>query len=165
MEMELEIGRCAQFSIYHFMELEPGEERLKSANSGDIQKSRGLATANCRIIGTGKPNVVDEKFLGINSLKQNLNKPYVKIPYLIDLQDQMSAVASPKTLSDLASVLRSKNAGPYEITIDVMFKSIANYQLVKNSDIVSAKNLAVGLGLPEKDIVWMGYFKPAWHSR
>ncbi|KFA79456.1 hypothetical protein S40288_07588 [Stachybotrys chartarum IBT 40288] len=160
--MEVELGRCAQFSIYHLMELEPGEERLESANSADTQKSRGLATANCRIIGTGKPGVADEKlFLSITSLRQNLSKPNVKNPYLIDHQDHISAGASPKTLSDLASVLRSKNAGPYEITIDVMFKSIADYQLVKNSDILSAENLAVALGLPKKDIVWMGYFEPA----
>jgi len=34
-------------------------------------------------------------------------------------------------LYDLASVLRSKNAGPFELTLDVMFADEQSYALVK----------------------------------
>ncbi len=36
-------------------------------------------------------------------------------------------------LTDLADVIRSKNAGPYELTFDIMFKSFAIYESVKAS--------------------------------
>jgi hypothetical protein len=40
-------------------------------------------------------------------------------------------------LSDLARLIRSKNAGPFELTIDIMFDSQANYQRVKDSHVIS----------------------------
>ena len=40
-----------------------------------------------------------------------------------------------KPLKDLAKVLRSKNSGPFQITIDVLFDDIKNYQRVKDTDI------------------------------
>jgi len=50
--------------------------------------------------------------------------------------------AAPRTLIDLAKVIRSKNAGPFEITFDVMFDDIAKYQLVKQSGALSASKIA-----------------------
>ena len=37
-------------------------------------------------------------------------------------------------LSKLAKLIRSKNAGPFELTIDIMFDNEANYLRVKNSE-------------------------------
>jgi Domain of unknown function (DUF4387) len=45
-------------------------------------------------------------------------------------------------LSDIAQVIRSKNAGPRRLTLDVMFGSDADYQRVLQSDALSAE--AVG---------------------
>lgn len=41
------------------------------------------------------------------------------------------------TLYELATVLRSKNAGPFEITIDVMFDDEAAYRRVRDSEALS----------------------------
>jgi hypothetical protein len=38
-----------------------------------------------------------------------------------------------KTLSEIASVLRSKNAGPLQLTFDIIFPDRDIFQLVKNS--------------------------------
>lgn len=37
------------------------------------------------------------------------------------------------TLGELADVMRSKNAGPFQITIDLMFNDAATYERVKRS--------------------------------
>ena len=37
-------------------------------------------------------------------------------------------------LSDLATVIRSKNAGPFELTFDVLFSDPSDYQRVVRSD-------------------------------
>ncbi len=41
-------------------------------------------------------------------------------------------------LSDVAQVIRSKNAGPRRLTLDIMFGSDADYQRVLQSDALSA---------------------------
>jgi hypothetical protein len=41
-------------------------------------------------------------------------------------------------LSDIAQVIRSKNAGPRRLTLDIMFGSDADYQRVLQSDALSA---------------------------
>lgn len=46
------------------------------------------------------------------------------------------------TLGELADVMRSKNAGPFQITIDLMFNDRATYDRVIASGVVSAKVIA-----------------------
>jgi hypothetical protein len=40
-------------------------------------------------------------------------------------------------LQDLADVLRSKNAGPFQITIDLMFNDAQVYRRVRESDVLT----------------------------
>lgn len=44
-------------------------------------------------------------------------------------------------LSEIAQVIRSKNAGPRRLTLDVMFASDADYQRVAQSSAFSRENL------------------------
>jgi hypothetical protein len=68
---------------------------------------------------------------------------------------------APKTLGELASVLRSKNAGPFELTFDVMFDFRDEYNLVKESGILKRATIARLTNIEEKDIVWSGFFDQA----
>ncbi|WP_264739597.1 DUF4387 domain-containing protein [Cytobacillus firmus] len=45
------------------------------------------------------------------------------------------------TLYELAKVLRSKNSGPFELTIDVLFDNKEIYDRVKNSGQISAETI------------------------
>ena len=45
-------------------------------------------------------------------------------------------------LSELAKTIRSKNAGPFEITFDVMFDDGEKYQRVKDSGVINAHRIA-----------------------
>jgi hypothetical protein len=64
-------------------------------------------------------------------------------------------------LSELARLIRSKNAGPFELTIDIMFDSEANYLRVKNSHIISPE-LISSLYHVSKDRFEIINFDPAW---
>lgn len=55
------------------------------------------------------------------------------------------------TLAELARLIRSKNAGPFELTFDIMFDDEATYERVKRSGALSREAVARCYGLePEK---------------
>ncbi|MDR0734553.1 MAG: DUF4387 domain-containing protein [Elusimicrobiota bacterium] len=65
------------------------------------------------------------------------------------------------TLRDLATVIRSKNSGPYELTFDVIFKDFPTYEKAKAKKIINKKMFAKLYNIPEKDIILITYFDPA----
>jgi len=56
------------------------------------------------------------------------------------------------TLGELAEVFRSKNAGPFLITIDIMFASAATYRRVLASGALTPAAVASRYGLPAEDV-------------
>jgi len=56
------------------------------------------------------------------------------------------------TLFDLCSLIRSKNAGPFVLTFDLMFSSQDNYQRAKQSQPLTKCLLAQMYGQREEDI-------------
>jgi len=57
------------------------------------------------------------------------------------------------TLSTLAKVIRSKNAGPFELTFDIMFDDVAKYEHVKRSGLISAARIAEAYGIRVDDVL------------
>lgn len=57
-----------------------------------------------------------------------------------------------KKLGELASLIRSKNAGPFELTFDIMFKDVATFERVRDSGALSAKRIASIYRLPVEDV-------------
>lgn len=53
-------------------------------------------------------------------------------------------------LFELAKVLRSKNSGPFEITLDILFDNQQDYERVKNSGCISRKSIASLYGVQEE---------------
>jgi hypothetical protein len=51
-------------------------------------------------------------------------------------------------LQDLAQVIRSKNAGPLRLTLDVMFRSDADYQRAVQSPALTADHIGRLYGVP-----------------
>ena len=56
------------------------------------------------------------------------------------------------TLFDLCSLIRSKNAGPFVLTFDLMFSSQENYERAKRSQPLTKRLLAQTYGQREADI-------------
>lgn len=64
-------------------------------------------------------------------------------------------------LIELAEVIRSKNAGPYELTLDIIFTSRQAYERVVGADIINARLISQLYGIPESDVLELVHFAPA----
>lgn len=64
-------------------------------------------------------------------------------------------------LQDLATVIRSKNSGPFEITFDVIFEQISTYEKVKQSGSITPEIICVRFSVVKSDIVTFMFFDPA----
>jgi len=64
-------------------------------------------------------------------------------------------------LRELASVVRSKNAGPYEITYDVIFTDADLYEHVRRSEVLTRARLAALYNIDDADITFCDFFTPA----
>jgi hypothetical protein len=65
------------------------------------------------------------------------------------------------TLLDLAKVIRSKNAGPFEVTFDVMFDDAQKYERVKRSGAINAARIAEIYGVRVDDVLVCRPYDPA----
>ncbi len=66
-----------------------------------------------------------------------------------------------KKLVELASTIRSKNAGVNNITFDIIFSNPKNYELVKKSGALTKETIAKLFNIPEDRIVSFVEFDPA----
>ncbi|EMR68246.1 putative caib baif family enzyme protein [Eutypa lata UCREL1] len=211
-KMEIECGPCAEFSVYHLMDLEPGEERFPveeaeaaaAANGVNGHHTNGHTTNGTNgdakshprlrikhsvsLIGRGsKPAAAaaavgdsetpapaptaaaaQASIAGTKRSEEEAEDARLRAaPAPSESESSSNSSSSeeaeklPSILGDLARV-RSKNAGPFEITYDAMFSSAAAYHLVKRSGLLTPKAVAAAVGLSdERDIVWEGFFDPA----
>jgi hypothetical protein len=56
------------------------------------------------------------------------------------------------TLGTLARLIRSKNAGPFVLTFDIMFDDRADYLRVRDSGVVTRERIAAIYGLPAEQV-------------
>ncbi len=59
---------------------------------------------------------------------------------------------------ELANVVRSKNAGPFELTFDIIFKDAQSYRKVKESGVITPQKIAGLYGVTEEKIVAFVWF-------
>ena len=64
-------------------------------------------------------------------------------------------------LDRLAKVIRSKNAGPFELTFDVMFDDPAAYERVKQSGVINAARIAEAYRVRVDDVLVCRPYDPA----
>ncbi|KAK3719613.1 hypothetical protein LTR37_004150 [Vermiconidia calcicola] len=138
--MEISMGEVCEFNIYHLMRIEdPAEyfpiEVLLSEGSGKcekVDKSRGPGTMTtaARLRSTKSSDPSNPVASGTE-------------PFAFD----------PDQLGALASVIRAKNAGPFEITFDIMFSDLSTYHRVKSSGILTKTVVADLYGLDEAEVV------------
>lgn len=60
-------------------------------------------------------------------------------------------------LSDIAQVIRSKNAGPRRLTLDIMFASDGDYRRVVQSPALGAEAIGQLYGVPAADVTVIPY--------
>ena len=64
-------------------------------------------------------------------------------------------------LKDIANVIRSKNAGPFELTLDVLLKDAEMFEKLRKADIINKKAIAELYQIPEADVISIVYFPNA----
>lgn len=62
---------------------------------------------------------------------------------------------------DIAKVIRSKNSGPFELTMDIIFKDRSVYDRIKAGDMITRQMIARAYRIPEKAVRNIIYFDPA----
>lgn len=67
-----------------------------------------------------------------------------------------------KNITELALVIRSKNAGPFELTFDIIFKDAGTYERVKRSGAVSPELFAELYRIPVEKVLNFCFFDPAY---
>ena len=69
-------------------------------------------------------------------------------------------MARPLRVRDVAAVVRSKNAGPFRLTVDILFKDDATYQRVKATKAITPELIASLYGLRPDQITDFVEFDP-----
>lgn len=64
-------------------------------------------------------------------------------------------------LKDIANVIRSKNAGPFELTLDVLLKDQQMFEKLRQADVINKKVIAQLYQIPETDMISIVYFPNA----
>ncbi|MXP64971.1 DUF4387 domain-containing protein [Roseomonas sp. M0104] len=60
-------------------------------------------------------------------------------------------------IRDIAQICKSKNAGPFMVTIDVLFEDPALYRKVKEAGVLSAALFSRLYGVAEEDVLFTPY--------
>ncbi len=55
-------------------------------------------------------------------------------------------------LTDIAQLIRSKNAGPFALTFDFMFDRFEDYRRVRDSGVINRELFAGIYGIPAEDV-------------
>ena len=64
-------------------------------------------------------------------------------------------------LKDIANVIRSKNAGPFELTLDVLLKDEEMFEKLKAANVINKAVIAKLYQIPEADVLSIVYFPNA----
>lgn len=70
-------------------------------------------------------------------------------------------MAEAVQLMDLAQVIRSKNAGPFELTFDILFEDQANYERVRDSGVINRRLVARLYGISDNEVLVCRPYEPA----
>ena len=64
-------------------------------------------------------------------------------------------------LKEVAKVIRSKNAGPYELTLDILLKEEEMFNKMREKNVINTKAIAELYKIPEEDVISIVYFPNA----
>ncbi|KAH6673862.1 hypothetical protein B0J14DRAFT_541615 [Halenospora varia] len=169
--MEIPLGPSAEFCVYHLILLENGEETARRIGEGfDDAIRKGTVTPifkwkSTTIKGSAVTNSIAPSTVPVNDFAKH--SPTLVAPSSPKRQNPTHTstlnFTTPRTLADIAPVIRSKNSGPYEITLDVVFSSRSIYNLIKtlSPPLLGPSTISKLYNLPEEDIIWCGFFDQA----
>jgi Domain of unknown function (DUF4387) len=66
-----------------------------------------------------------------------------------------------RTILKEARVIRSKNSGPYELTLDVMFRDRAAFERARSAGVFTPGLVSRLYGVSESEVLGVTWFEPA----
>ncbi|KAF2093500.1 hypothetical protein NA57DRAFT_61615 [Rhizodiscina lignyota] len=127
---DIPLGQISEFNVYHLLEkvdpvgLFPINYRTVEGE-GSFARQKTAPETNGIVLPSSKQML--EAKAAIAKANQEISRPWLK----------PDPPAGQCYLGDIADVVRSKNAGPFELTIDVMFNDEELYQRVKKTGVLS----------------------------
>lgn len=151
--LEQALGPVYKFSIYHLMEVDDPTSLfpVQTLTMGTTPNGVKHSLRNSAKVKSG---------LGVrNSEKTGLKvvKTGVSTDELVSNIPSSQAV----TIRDLASVVRSKNSGPFEITLDILFDKRLDFERVKMSGVLNVDTIKKLYHLSDEDILVLMFYEPA----
>lgn len=140
---EQDAGEVFKFSVYHLIDLEPGEETSLFPLTTTLIQSQS---------DSARP--VEPEHLTSAQRQELAAQVPVEIPTKKVFRGEVAML-------DIAKVVRSKNSGPFELTLDIMFDNIESYQRVKDANILTNDVIRKLYRVQEEDIITNMYFDPA----
>lgn len=138
---EQDAGAVFKFSLYHLMEVDdPTDAVIFPIKSSSV----GAGTFS-------KNDTFGKQFYDLDDFL-NVSPEDIKTK---------SVPPGPSTMRDVASVVRSKNSGPFELTFDIMFDDEKHYQRVKKANVLTNETIKKLYQIKDEDIVVNMYFDPA----
>lgn len=67
-----------------------------------------------------------------------------------------------RSILQAARIIRSKNSGPYELTLDIMFKNKRYFDYFRKRRLITPGRMAALYGVTPKEILGIIYFEPAY---
>lgn len=171
---ETPMGAVPEFCMYHLMHkvdpIAPFPIKVEVANGSNTFVDRSgmyyvarpsISIRSSLLTDLRKIDKTKRQAPKADSLIANIKTPFnntdqPKVYYL-----KPTPPAGTCYLGDIASVVRSKIAGPYQVTFDILFADEATYQKVKKSNLLTAAVVAQLYGIPESDIVACLWWDPA----
>ena len=162
---DIPMGPVSEFCVYHLL---------------DIGDPTSLFLSHLHTTGGIESGTSDRK----NRISKILEEPRSQIKRLEKIGQSLDSALKPATRTDansaivprlssspptgfeylgnIASVIRSKNAGPHELTFDVMFLDEKTYTMVKDADVLHSQAIARLYSVKEADIVACVWWVPAF---
>lgn len=154
--LESPMGPVFKFSVYHLM---------------NVQDSLALFPVEYMSIGANrtaaKKTLLADSLLAQKDLPTGLGALHKAIPPPTVSEDPATRAPIDSfkvsvALKDMARVVRSKNSGPFEITLDVLFGSRLDFQHAKDSGVLTAELVQRLYRLKSPtDIVTCMFYEPA----
>ncbi|KAF7530159.1 hypothetical protein G7054_g9652 [Neopestalotiopsis clavispora] len=140
---EQDAGEVFKFSVYHLIDLEKGEETSLFPLNTTIIENQSIETR------PGEPEHLT------SAQRQELESQIpVEVP-------RKQVPHGEVAMLDIAKVVRSKNSGPFELTLDIMFDDLEAYERVKKADILTNEVIKKLYRVQDEDIITNMYFDPA----
>jgi Domain of unknown function (DUF4387)/Acyclic terpene utilisation family protein AtuA len=152
--LEQPAGEVYKFSIYHLMDI--GIEAASSLfpkkvaeigtqTNGHINRANGFNGA----IAYPELEVAEPAPVGTTASQAKL------------IEVKKAIQSGPTPMQSLAKIIRSKNSGPFELTLDILFDDREVYDRVVKADVLNRDTIKRLYRLKEEDIVVLMYFEPA----